>query len=75
MTHKFSADKWEGEEGAFVFQIPLEESEEKPLVQVYQYSDEGTSIASIVMINVYITEQNVVILSSGKPFNGYAVVK
>ncbi|KAA2223062.1 hypothetical protein [Chryseobacterium sediminis] len=73
MTHEFTSEDWEEIKGGYKleFEINLEDKQDKPIVQVYQYMD-----TDVAVLNAYptIITHIVTVHSSGK-FSGYVVIK
>ncbi|MGG7550864.1 hypothetical protein ACQ7CX_09630 [Chryseobacterium arthrosphaerae] len=71
MTKNFKDSEWIQVADGFKFEVKIEESEDKPIIQIYQ-TDGNTS--RLVRASILVIDSNVR-LEVNQPFSGYVVIK
>ncbi|AZA73585.1 hypothetical protein [Chryseobacterium indoltheticum] len=73
MTHHFTDKDWKKSDEDFKIEIKININEDKPLIQLYtKETQNGVAIHADCHIEV---GDNIIILSSVIPVNGYVVIK
>ncbi|BAP30156.1 neuroglobin [Chryseobacterium sp. StRB126] len=71
MTQNFTEADWQQDADDFKIDITIDHSEDKPIVQTYMIKDGSTHqvIGGVEII------ENAVRITSGRPYNGFVVIK
>lgn len=71
MTHKFTQNDWQQIPDGFKIEFPIEESNDKYIIQVYQTDDNTAKIVEVP----FIIDENILKIETNIPFTGYVVIK
>lgn len=71
MTHEFTQNDWQQIPGGLKIEFPIEESNDKHIIQVYQTDGNTARIIEAP----FIIDENILKIETNIPFAGYVVIK
>jgi hypothetical protein len=76
MTHEFSQSEWQEVGDTFIMSLKVTEPFDKPIIQIYKYSDTEHVAAGLVLPKLLSVIQNdTIFIQCREAFEGYIVVK